>query len=223
MSNKFQSNHALNLIFGKVELETIEKRMQGKKLKQTERNYLSRSIRPKLMAARIIGDMGILEDIRRSDKSLEKRIIFSLSHYGYGLITEEKKKYNIIPLEELIVLILTRCPRPRLIESIPILLLKNKIDKFRIAELARSKGIMNKLGYLIETSIMLAKRKGTSLDELLAYLEKNKEHETSFLSGSKDDEYARFILSTTPDRMKRWNLAGRFFDEDFFKLAEVYL
>ena len=222
MSNKLGSNHALTLIFGKVELETIEKRMQGKKLKQTERNYLSRSIRPKLMAARIISDMEILDDIRRSDRSLENKIIFSLSHYGYELIAE-KKKYKIIPLEDLIVLILTRCPRPRLIESIPILLLKNKIDKFRIAELARSKGIINKLGYLIETSIMLAKIKSTDLDELLTYLKDNKEHETAFLSGRKDDEYAIFILSTTPDRLKRWNLAGRFFDEDFFKLAEVYL
>ena len=50
-------------IFGKVEINTIIKKMEGKKLKQTEKNYLYRSIRPKLMAASMLAESGILKEI----------------------------------------------------------------------------------------------------------------------------------------------------------------
>ena len=52
--NKILKEEVIRKIFGKVEIGTIIKKMEGKKLKQVERNYLYRSIRPKLIAASIL-------------------------------------------------------------------------------------------------------------------------------------------------------------------------
>src|SRR3989338_1474882 len=146
-------NTIITRILGEVEIETILKRMKGKKLKQTERNYLSRSIRPKLIAARILTEERLLEKIQRPDKALEKKIIYTLDKYGYKMITLKKiKKQKTFPIEELIATIITSYPTARFIEAIPVLLLKNKIDKFKMVEIANSYNIMNQLGYLIDTA-----------------------------------------------------------------------
>lgn len=213
-------------ILGRVEIATIIKRMQGGKLKQTERNYLSRSIRPKLMAAKILTEEKILEKIQRPDRSIEKKIIYNLSRYGYELINLKKtKKQKNISLEELIAAIITKCPKPRLIESIPILLLKNKIDKFKLVEAACNNNISNELGYLIETAVLLAKKFKIKkdLNDLLDYMEENKDKEIRHLGWEKDEIYNEFLIKTSPGRIKKWNLLGRFFDGDFIKGGEAYL
>ncbi len=213
-------------ILGKVEIETILKRIQGKKLKQTERNYLSRSIRPKLIAARMLTEEKILEKIQRPDKSLKKKIIYNLDKYGYKMITLEKiKKQKMLSIEELIAVIITRCPSARFIEAIPVLLLKNKMDKFKLVEIANGHNITNQLGYLMEIAMIIAKRFNIKNDfsELLSYLKKNKEKEIAYLGEKKDSAYNVFILKTSPPRIRKWNLLGRFFDEDFIKNAEAYL
>ena len=93
-----QKNTVIMKILGRVEIDTILKRIKGKKLKQTERNYLSRSIRPKLIAAKILTEEKLLEKIHRPDKSLEKKIIYNLDKYGDKMITlgkikKQKAKY----------------------------------------------------------------------------------------------------------------------------------
>lgn len=213
-------------IFGKVEIETIIKRIRGKKLKQTERNYLSRSIRPKLIAAKLLTEENILKKIQRPDRSLDNKIMYNLSKYGYELVSPKKiKKQNKIPLSELIATIIIKVQKPRFIEAIPILLLTNKIDKFKLAEIAYKYGIYNEMGYLLETAKILDKKiiikKG--LDDLLTYLENNKTKEIRYLGEEKDPLYREFLLKTSPKRIRKWNLLGRFFDKDFIKTAEGYL
>ena len=44
-----RENEAIQKILGKVEIETIIKKINGTKLKQVERNYLSRSIRTEIL------------------------------------------------------------------------------------------------------------------------------------------------------------------------------
>lgn len=219
-------NSIAECIFGKVEIDTIIKRIQGEKLKQTERNYLSRSIRPKLIAAKLLTEDKLLEKIQRPDKSLEKKILFNLSKYGYEMISLKKLKHQKrIGFEELIATIITKSPKPRFIEAIPILLLKNKIDKFKLAEIAYKYNIDNELGYLIETARILAKhfKIREDLTELLDYLKSNKEKETRYLGEKKDSLYIDFLIKTSPKRIKKWNLLGRFFDKDFIKIGESYL
>jgi hypothetical protein len=203
-------------ILGRVEVETIIKKMQGKKLSQPEKNYLSRSVRPKLIGARILCQENILQDINKEAKKDSDLIEFNLSKYGYPLFHKGKKAKKI-KLEELIALILTKHPDARYIEAIPFLMIKNKVDKLRLLETASREGIKNKIGYLLETAMSL--KRLPELEELLEYLRKNKDDSLEFLvEGDRD-----FLEKTTPLRVRRWNLLGRFFDADFERLAEVYL
>ncbi len=215
--NKLIYQEPIKRIMGKVELETIRKRMEGKTLKQVERNYLSRSIRPKLIAAQILCQEHVLEGISRKQKIDTSLIEYNLSIYGYELISVHFKKSRKMPLEELIAEILVKCPSARFIEAIPILLVKNKIDSFKLLELAVKHGIKNKIGYLLETAFI--SRNIPSLKGLLDYLKATQEKEISFLAEGDEE----FLRKTSPKRVKNWNLLGRFFDDDFKKLAKVYL
>lgn len=223
MINK--SNLLIRRILGEVEINTVIKRMEGKPLSQVERNYLARSVRPKLLAAKALTEEKIFQKITRPNRSDENRILYSLSKLGYELVpTIDIKKQKLIPIEELIVLIL-QSHKVRFIEAIPVLILKHRIDKFKLIEIAVRYNLKNKLGYLIETSIIIARKLNIKhdLNDLLMYLEKNKDKGQMFLAEEKDELYAEFLERTSPKRIKRWNLLGRFFDEDFIKNAKVYI
>lgn len=210
-------HEAVRRILGKVEIETIIKKMEGRKLKQTERNYLYRSIRPKLVAANILAQENILNDINKNKKENASAIEYNLSHYGYGMISLKKKKCKIIPIEELIVNILVKFPKARFIEAIPIIIIKNRLDKFKLFELASNYGIKNKIGYLLETAMGI--KPMSYLKEILLYLDANKDDEISFLV---EGDY-EFLYRKSPARVKKWRLLGRFFDEDFENNAKAYL
>lgn len=213
-------------ILGKVEIKTIEKRLKGKPLTQIERNYLSRSIRPKLRAAMLLSEQKILEKLQPPDRLLEDKILYNLSYFGYPMISKKRiKKHNKIPIEELIAIIICQMPKPRFIEAIPILLLKNNIDKYKLAEIIYKYRIQNQMGYLLETAIILSRKFECENDftDLMDYLKKNKQTEYYNLSEIRDEIYQKFIEKTTPKRMKKWRLFGRFFDQDFIENAEAYL
>ena len=117
----------------------------------------------------------------------------------------------------MIVKILVKFPKARFIEAIPIIIIKNHIGKFRLLELASNYGIKNKIGYLLETAMMI--KPMNYLKELLSYLDSNKDEEISFLV---EGDY-EFLSRESPARVRKWKLLGRFFDEDFVNNAEVYL
>lgn len=204
-------------IFGKVEIATIIKKLQGKKLKQTEKNYLYRSIRPKLTAASILADAEILKDINKNNREDTSIIDYNLDLYGYQMFWLKRKKSKKISIEELIAEIMIKHPHARYIEAIPVIIIKNRIDKFKMLEIAYKYGIKNKIGYIIETAMMI--KKMPYLKDLLLYLEENKDEEKSFLVEGDYD----FLSKTSPLRVKKWNLLGRFFDRDFIENARLYL
>jgi hypothetical protein len=210
-------------IFGKIEIETIIKKIKGKKLKQTERNYLSKSIRPKLRIINHIARLQLLKDInKRTKRALNQEIIYNLTKYGYELISLNKiQKDKKIPIEELIIKIIIDHPEARYIEAIPIILLKNKINRFKLLELATKFNTKNELGYLIETALMIKEKK--ELKELLTYLKHSKDKDKRILGEDLGKEYKEFITKNTPARLKSWNLLGRFFDQDFKLKARGYL
>ena len=149
-------------------------------------------------------------------------IIFNLSHYGYELLTTKRiKEKKILPLEELLIQILIRYPEARLIEAIPILMLKNRIDKFELYRKAYDYNLTNKMGFLAEIACILARKRGRKnkdLKELMHALEQRKEESVSYFSALKDEA---FLEKTTQGIMKDWNLRGRFSLKDFDK--EEYL
>ena len=215
--SKILKEEVIRKIFGKVEIGTIIKKMEGKKLKQVERNYLYRSIRPKLIAASILHQGKVLQSINKDTREDNSIIEYNLSIYGYDLIHLRKQKSKKLDIEELIAKILIKYPHARFIEAIPLLFIKNKINKFKLLELASNYGIKNKIGYLLETAFIL--KPIPYLKDLMDYLRNNKDPEISFLHG---DDYD-YLKRTSPLRIRRWNLLGRFFDEDFLKLKEAYL
>lgn len=152
----------------------------------------------------------------------KKKIIYSLSYYGYDLISYEKiERYDIIPIEDLIIEILIRYPEARFIEAIPTLIIKNKINPFELYRKACDFGLINKIGFLLETAFIIAKKIKKDmgyLSGLLRELKKRKEKTIQYLSAFRDKE---FLEKTTPRLMKEWNLRGRFTINDFFK--EAYL
>ncbi|MBI2128608.1 hypothetical protein HYU07_00060 [Candidatus Woesearchaeota archaeon] len=209
---------AIRRILGKVEIATIMKKIEGRKLKQTERNYLYRSIRPKLMAANILSHENILGKVNKDNREDDSLIEYNLSLYSYEMISvKRKRKRERMPIEDLIARILAKSSNVRFIEAIPVLLIKNNVDKFKLIELACKYGIKNKLGYMIETAAMIKPKK--NLKELLSYLKNNKDKGVSFLAEGDYD----FLSRTSPKRVKKWNLLGRFFDEDFIKIAKAQL
>ena len=226
---ELKRNEAIHRILGKVEIDTIIKKINGRKLKQVQRNYLSRSIRPKLIGAKLLSQQNILDLIQKTNKTKRSNIIFNLSRFGYDLISN----YNFLDkinlkLENLIALIIAEYPESRYIESIPILILKNKINPLLLLELALKYNIKNQIGYLLETSFIIAKKfKITKrifyLKDLLNYLELSKENEFFLLGWESDNLYKDFLRKTSPKRIKKWNLLGRYFDKDFIKNAKVYL
>ena len=205
-------------IFGRVEVNTIIKKIGGKTLKQTEKNYLYRSIRPKLIAAQMLSEAKILNELNKRNHENTDLIEYNLAAYGYPLIAAKKrKKFRKMPVEELIAIILIKSSSARYIESIPILIIKNRIDEFKMLEIAAKSGIKNKIGYLVETAMII--RRLPYLKHLLSYLINNKDAKIASLTEGDQD----FLMRTSPERVKKWNLLGRFFDDDFRRNAEAYL
>jgi len=213
--NQVLNEESVKKILGKVEIATIKKKILGKTLKQRERNYLYRSIRPKLAAANLLSEACLLQAINKHAKQDSSLIEYNLSLYGYQMLLLKKKHARKIPVEDLIINILNH-PSARFIEAIPILLIKNKIDKYYLLDLACKFGVKNKLGYLIETANIL--KELPYLYDLLDYLKASKDEEISYLVEGDAD----FLMNTSPGRIRKWNLLGRFFDEDFRKLALTY-
>jgi len=226
-----KETEAVHKILGEVEIATIIKKIKGQKLKQVERNYLYRSIRPKLIASAILCEQKILEKINKPKKKITKDIIlWNLASYGYELIIPKRiSKKKSFSIEELIANILIQYPEARLIESIPVLIIKNNINQYALLEAAIKYDLRNKIGYLLETAFIIMERLKIKnnlfyLSELLQYLKNTKTKESAFLGiGSEDKEYAEFLQKNSPKRIKEWNLLGRFFDDDFIENAKIYL
>lgn len=223
-----QNREEMEELFGKVEVDTIIKKIKGERLRQTERNYLSRSIRPKLRSIKTISELGLIKPVSFRKKEDYGIIIFNLSNYGYELIAPYKiKKQPILELEELIVKILIQFPEPRFIEAIPIIIIKNKIDPYNLFYFAKQYDLINEIGYLLDISFMIAKKLKIKIDylkDLLHKLEQGRQKDQKILGiGATDEEYLSFLKKTSPETIKKWNLLGRYFDKDFIELGSLYL
>ena len=100
-------------------------------------------------------------------------------------------------------------------------MIKNKIDSFELYRLAYDFGLINKIGFLLETAFIIAKKARKDiiyLRDLLNEFENKREKMIQYMSAFRDKE---FLEKTTPKLMKKWNLRGNFSTEDFLK--EAYL
>src|SRR3989344_4098793 len=224
-----RENDAIHRILGKIEIETIIKKINGRTLSQVEINYLSRSIRPKLIGSALLAQQEILQKIQRPNKIKRELIISNLNFYGYEIISLHPIPGDKqIPLEHLIGIIIGQFSEARFIESIPILLIKNKVDPYLLLEISIKNGIKNQIGYLLDISFIIAEhcrlsKKIYYLRGLLEYYRKNKNKGRQILGYGDGFEYETFLEKTSSKRIKRWNLLGRYFDKDFIAIGERYL
>ncbi len=206
---------------GKCSKYQLWKRLPRKMMYQTYSTTLEHLLNNNEIAIR--NDRKI-EPITRDENELgaieRDAILYNLSHYGYDLILLKRTgKHRILPIEELIIQILIRFPEARFIEAIPILILKNMIDKFELYRLAYDYGLTNKIGFLVEIASRIAKRKGINLaylDDLLEQLKLKKQEATQYFSMLQDRQ---FLEKNTPEEMKKWNLMGLFSIEDIQEAA----
>jgi hypothetical protein len=199
------------------------KRLPKKMMYQAYKNAIGILIENNEIAIDENKKIGLIYRPKLKKKPINKeRIIYNLSHYGYDLISyKETKRQETMPTEELIIEILIRYPEARFIEAIPILMIKNKIDSFELYRLAYDFGLINKIGFLLETAFIIAKKARKDiiyLRDLLNEFENKREKMIQYMSAFRDKE---FLEKTTPKLMKKWNLRGNFSTEDFLK--EAYL
>lgn len=132
-----------------------------------------------------------------SRKVTDGDLQFNLSRFGYsgflkGHMERQAEKFSI---ETLIAAIMPK-QDIRLIEAIPILMAKNKINQRSLFFLSKKYGLINKAGFLLEITKELLKdnEKKSEIEEILERYRKFKsDEEESFIPGSK---------------MGSWKLAG---------------
>jgi len=88
---EFYRDHIIPKGLSPREFDTIMKRLEGKKLSQTERNYLSRSIRPKLAAAKILCELHLEDLINNRSKRYTQGLIQKLAHLDLPI---KEQKYR---------------------------------------------------------------------------------------------------------------------------------
>ncbi|MBS3172557.1 hypothetical protein J4438_03180 [Candidatus Woesearchaeota archaeon] len=137
-------------------------------------------------------------------------ILFSLSYYGYDLISAKTIKGKLIQKERLIIEILLKYPEARLIEAIPFLIKDS--NKFELYRLAKDYNLINQIGFLTDITIILYK---TDMKDLKKELYKEINN-TKYLTNIKDKDY---LEKNTSNLMKKWNLRGLFKLEDFKKIS----
>jgi hypothetical protein len=150
---------------------------------------------------------------QKNQESTREAIEYNLKKYGYPFLPAPKHQQEKIPLEELIILIITQFPKEEYVKAIPFLIIKNNVNTLLLLDLASKHGIKNKVGYLIEAACFLINH--PYLPMLLSYLRNHKDPEVSTLiPGDK-----AFLKKTTLYREQKWNLQGGLLSKELKKIA----
>lgn len=133
-------------------------------------------------------------------KSIPLEELFSyFGRQGYELSIAKPSKMNI-SLEESIVAALLK-KEPRLIEGIPTLLTKNKVDYDLLTRLIDSYELWNEFGYLADFT--MRNKDDSNLGKLIFYC-KGKLKRLTSLYGS----YYEFFKAVQKKEEREWNLIG---------------
>jgi hypothetical protein len=118
---------------------------------------------------------------------------------GYGLFLEERPAYSIA-IEECIIGAIVH-KRARLIEGIPVLLSKNKVDYSFLKELIAQYQLWNEFGYLGDFA--LRHINDEHLRELVSYCQNNITPD-AFFSDTHHDYFKKFQKK----EQKQWHVIG---------------
>lgn len=160
--------------------------------------------------------------IERSD------ILYGLEKFGYELVTLDNVfSLKILSVEEIIVYVLIKFPEPRLIEGLPIIMLNNKIDVDRLYKLSNQYNINNKIGYILDVCIEIARRLKLKADITPLKILKNKinakkDSKEILLIDFKSSAYIDLAKQNSDPFLRKWNIISQFKIENFINHFENY-
>ena len=209
-------------LFTDTQFGVLLRRVQGKPLSQTERNYLSTAIKSKLRATLSINhlDLERLYIREKSKRALLDRIISSYAKSNIDLIGT-KPSGKSLPANQIVEEILANYLEidARIADLLPIYISKNR-DNLRLYDLFSfviEKGLVNIAGYIFGIVQELAPH--PKFSDFLKALERHKEN-IPFLRDRRYDKITSLI--TQDDISKRWNVYSLNTLEHYKNYFELY-
>lgn len=152
----------------------------------------------------------------------EDNLAGHLRELGARLTGPAMKKRSFGP-EAVVLGVVRAVPASRMVECLPGLLLRKEMDHAKLLRLARRRGLVNRLGFLVDVAVALAKENGDrerasrlrALSKKL-WMERYKAAE-EFLMGKApaDPEFRKWLKKKTPRVGKKWGVYGAYSLERF--------
>ena len=209
-------------IFTAKQFNVLIKRLENKQLSQTERNYLSNSIKSKLRAVSGIKHLNFLQAyaFRENKEKLLGSITASYRKSGidlFGYVLNGKT----IAANDVIKAVLNNYQDfdSRIVDLLPVYIFKNKdkINLFEIYDFAVENGLVNFTGYVFDIAQKHSYQK--EFKKFLAALEDNKDK----FYIARDDRYWDIIDFIELDATSRkWNIVTLNKEKDYEKYFELY-
>lgn len=145
-----------------------------------------------------------------------------LKDLGAALTGPSRKNRSFSP-EAVVLGVLRAVPSSRMVECLPGLLLKRELDHAKLLRLAKQRGLVNRLGFVVDAAATLAEEsrdraklyrlRGLS-DKL--WRERCKEAEEFVMAEPPEDpEFRNWLKKKTPRSGKKWGVYGAYSLERF--------
>lgn len=138
---------------------------------------------------------------------------------GLGVpLTGPSVKLRPFSPEAVVLGVLRVVPSSRMVECIPALLSKRNMQHEKLLTLARERGLVNRLGFLVDVAATLAEENGdrarASLLRVLSrklWRERDKRAEEFLMSEAPEDpEFRNWVKKKTPLPGKKWGVYGAY-------------
>lgn len=162
-------------------------------------------------------------------RDYELRILYNLSKRGYPLTgINQGKEYPMMPVEELFIEVLSRYKKPRAIEGLPVIAIKNPIDYERLCQLAQEQGVTNEVGFMLDNIRSLLREfhvayDSTGLERAMEKLRKSLEDEEHYLAPLEVPYYHEAVKSRQLPKERKWRVLGIFPYRNFKHQFRTYL
>lgn len=138
-------------------------------------------------------------------------------------LTGPSRKSRAFSPEAVVLGVLRRVPSSRMVECLPGLLFKKEMDHEKLLRVAKQRGLVNRLGFVVDVAVTLAEEKGDrekasrlrALSNKL-WTERHKEAEEFLMSEAPEDpELRNWLKKKTPRAGKKWGVYGAYSRERF--------
>jgi len=152
----------------------------------------------------------------------EDNLAAHLRELGAPLTGPARKSRSFSP-EATVLGVLRAVPSARMVECLPALLVSNDLDDDKLLRLAKERGLVNRLGFVVDAAVTLAeektdRKKASRLLALAKRLWVGRQRETEeFLMREvpENPEFRTWLKKKTPRAGKKWGVYGAYSLERF--------